>query len=157
MIAVTAEISGLVPVTPTVAFNTIVPIDVRRIFRGRGLMAAIVEVRDQTGAWDEAGQTRRIQLADGSSLIEEIEACRAPHQFDYRLHTITGPLRFLVDHIRGSWRYSAVNEQSRIDWTYQFYPKSSWSRPLVQLIVRLAWMPYMRQVMDDIQTLLNKQ
>ena len=70
-------------------FNHIAPIDLTTIFTGYGLLPAVVGVRDQTGAWDAAGQTRTVTLSDGSSAQESLTKYESPDSFGYnrrRLH-----------------------------------------------------------------------
>lgn len=54
------------------AFGQIVPIDLSSIFTGYGPLPAVMQTRDQSGAWDAAGRTRTVAFADGSSARESL-------------------------------------------------------------------------------------
>jgi hypothetical protein len=75
------------------AFQTIVPIELARIFRGLGPLPAVVGTREQTGAWDHVGASRIVQLSDGSQAPEQLMAYEPPSHFAYRLDGFTGPAR----------------------------------------------------------------
>ena len=114
-----------------------------------GPLPAVIEVRDQKGAWDAAGQTRQLMLSDGGSVVEHLELVEAPHRFEYRLSDFQKLFGRLVSGARAEWRYTALSGGTSIRWTYTFepYPRA---RLVVGLIVRLFWAPYMRRVLPGI-------
>jgi len=114
-----------------------------------GPLPAVIEVRDQTGAWDAAGQTRQLMLSDGGSVIEHLELVDAPHRFEYRLSDFQKLFGRLVSGARAEWSYTTVSGGTSIRWAYTFepYPRA---RLVVGLIVRLFWAPYMRRVLPGI-------
>jgi len=114
-----------------------------------GPLPAVTEVRDQTGAWDGAGQTRQLMLSDGGSVIEHLELVEAPRRFEYRLSDFQKLFGKLVSGARAEWLYTAVSGGTSIRWTYTFepYPRA---RVLVAMIVKLFWGPYMRRVLPGI-------
>lgn len=122
--------------------------DATRFYPGWGILPAVVEVRDATGAWDAAGQTRTLVLSDGGSVRETLRAVTFP-DFAYDLTRFTGLFGALVASARAEWRVTGDRSASTIAWTYAFT-----ARPgrgfLVAAIVRLAWAPYMRRVLPAI-------
>ena len=156
MITITAQVNGVVALEQAAAFEQVVHIDVPAVFRGRGVVAAVSQVCDQQGSWRQVGESRRIVLKDGGSLIETITAYQPPARFEYRLHSFQGPLRWLVSRIEGEWLYRAQGAaHTEITWRYQFHPCNAWIQPLTWCFVRALWMPYMRQVMRTITLSIN--
>jgi hypothetical protein len=125
------------------AFETIVPIDLAKIFRGLGPLPAVVATREQTAPWDRVGASRLVELSDGSSAHEQLTAYRAPEHFAYRLDHFTGTLRLLVSHADGAWWFSEAPAGTHVRWTYTFQPRAG--RALaVQLFVAPLWKRYQR-------------
>lgn len=122
--------------------------DPTKFYPRSGVLPAVVEVRDQTGGWDAAGETRTIVLSDGGTLLETLRSVAAP-LFSYDLTRFTGVFGALVAEAHSEWTIADASEGSTISWTYSFT-----SRPgrglVVAAIVRLAWGPYMRRVLPAI-------
>ena len=96
--------SRVIPVSVDDAFAGTLPIPLTTIFsRWYGPIPPIKEVRDQTGEWDTAGQTRVVLLSPGGTLHEELTSLDPPHSFGYALTGITGPLGLLVGRADGEW------------------------------------------------------
>ena len=75
------------------AFRRTLPMPLPDLFkRWHGPIPPIKEVRDQTGAWDAAGQTRTVFLAGGGSMREELTSVDPPRSFGYLLTKIRGPM-----------------------------------------------------------------
>src|SRR3954463_3519758 len=79
-------------------FNAVAPVPLEEIFERFGPIPGVKGTRDQTGDWSKVGETRVVELADGSEAREELTTYDAPRHFAYRLSDLTGPLRLLVDH-----------------------------------------------------------
>jgi hypothetical protein len=125
--------------------------DPSKFYPKYGVLPAVVAVRDQTGGWDAAGQTRTLVLSDGGTLLETLRSAHAP-VFAYDLTHFTGLFGLLVANAHSEWMVVADDddgERSTITWTYSFT-----SRPgrgfVIAAIVRLAWAPYMRRVLPPI-------
>lgn len=112
------------------------------------MLPGVVEVRDQTGAWDAVGQTRTLVLTDGGTVKETL-ALVTPPTFAYDLSTFTGFFGRLVATGRSEWRVDEHDEGSSIAWTYTFTARPGWGL-VVAAILRLAWAPYMRRVLPAI-------
>lgn len=117
-----------------------------------GVLPAVVEVRDQKGGWDAAGQTRTIVLSDGGTVLETLRSAEAP-RFVYDLTHFTGLFGLLVANAHSEWVVTAGDgdaaKTTSIVWTYAFTSKP-WRGFLIAPIVRLAWAPYMRRVLPAI-------
>lgn len=112
------------------------------------MLPAVVGVRDQTGGWDAAGQTRTLVLSDGGTVRETLRVAVEP-RFAYDLTEFTGVFGVLVAGARAEWRVEAEGDGSSITWAYAFAAKPGWSLA-VAAIVRFAWAPYMRAVLPPI-------
>lgn len=115
-----------------------------------GPLPAVVEVRDQTGPWDAAGQTRQLMLSDGGSVIEHLVTVARP-AFVYELSDFQKLFGRLVAGARAEWDYTGVDGGTRVRWTYTFFARPG-IVPAVALtaIVRLFWAPYMKRVLPGI-------
>jgi hypothetical protein len=153
--ASSARAEGFAPAKPDRTFVIVTRSDPSRFYPRFGPIPATVRVDDQTGAWDAPGQSRRLTLADGGTLIERLEVVDAPRRFTYRLTDFTGFFGTLVAFAEAEWDFDAAVEGTRIRWTYTFHaqPKRGW---LVRLIVVLFWSRYMRRVLpaliDEVRT-----
>jgi hypothetical protein len=147
--ASTARAEGFAPAGPDRTFAIITPSDPSRFYPKFGPLPAVVAVRDQTGAWDAPGQSRILELSDGSTVVERLTVVDAPHRFSYRLSDFTGMFGSLVAFAEAEWDFDANVEGTRIRWNYSFHaqPKRGW---VVRLIVRLFWAPYMKRVLPGL-------
>src|SRR5258708_1015508 len=70
--SIAVDESRVIAIATEDAFARTLPAPLPQLFhRRRGIFPPIEEVRDQTGAWDAAGQTRTVRLAGGASMREE--------------------------------------------------------------------------------------
>lgn len=146
--AATAE--AVAPAPPEATFDIVAPADPARFYPSFGPLPAVVAVHDRSGAWDAPGQTRRLELDDGSSVTEHLDRVERPRRISYHLDGFTGPFGRLVDHAEADWRFESVGDSAtRIGWTYRYVarPGRGW---IVAAIVRLFWAPYMRRVLPTL-------
>jgi len=135
-------------VSQITAFDSNVPIDLTSIFTGYGPLPAVIGTRNQTGAWDGAGQTRTVLLSDGSSAQEVLTSYERPDYFGYTVSGFTDALRLLITSANGEWWFSSTSlGQTHIKWRYGFNARSAWAVPLLWLITNVLWRSYMRQVL----------
>jgi hypothetical protein len=143
-----ASATASVAAPPDVVFRRLTQHDATRFYPRSGVLPAVVAVRDQTGGWDAAGQTRVLELSDGGTLRETLTDVAEP-LFAYDLSEFRGLFGALVAGGRSEWRVTRDGTGSTIAWTYTFTSKPGWG-PVVAAIVRLAWAPYMRKVLPPI-------
>jgi Polyketide cyclase / dehydrase and lipid transport len=145
----------LVPVTvhqtatasPEVSFDVTAPIDLTLIFTGYGPLPSVVGIREQTGAWDHVGVSRRPVLSDGTATFEQVTDYNPPSGFAYEVSGFTNILGRFVHGARGSWTFSPTAQGGTlIEWTYGFRPKRFRSLATRLLIVPI-WRPYMRRAL----------
>lgn len=133
-----------VAVNQTAAFEYNVPIDLSSIFRGYWPLPAVAGTKNQTGAWDEAGQTRIVLLSDGSSTQEMLTKYEHPSYFSYKVSDFTGSLRFLVSSAEGEWWFTSISSRkTHVKWRYVFHAKSIIVMPVLWLITKILWRNYM--------------
>ena len=85
--------SRVIPVSVDDAFAGTLPIPLTTVFsRWYGPIGPVKEVRDQSGDWAVAGQTRTVMLSPTGSFHEELTRVDPPHSFGYALTGITGPI-----------------------------------------------------------------
>jgi hypothetical protein len=144
--ASTARAEGFAPATPDRTFAIVTQGDPTRFYPKHGPLPAVVAVRNQTGAWDAVGQSRTLELSDGSTVVERLTIVDAPRRFAYRLSDFTGRFGSLVAFAEADWDFDASVQGTRIRWSYSFHaqPKRGW---VVRLIVRLFWAGYMKKVL----------
>jgi Polyketide cyclase / dehydrase and lipid transport len=148
------EQSRVIPVAQEAAFSGTVAIPLPSLFhRWYGPIPPIKEVRDQSGAWDSAGQSRFVVLTGGGSMREELTSYDSPHSFGYTLSQVKGPMAPLVDHVDGLWAFEPVGAGTRVIWTWSIHPRSSFVAPLLPVFGKL-WMGYARRSLEELSNQL---
>jgi hypothetical protein len=129
-------------------FDIIVPIDLSTMFKRWLFIPGVEGVRDQSGPWDTAGQTRTVLLSDGTSAQEVLTAVERPTGFEYEVGPFPRPLGLLAEGATGSWDFTSASDgTTRIRWTYSFQPAPgrAW---LVRFIIAPAWRRYAQRGLD---------
>lgn len=108
--------------SPEDAFRIIVPIDLSLVFKGWGPFPGVRGAKNQTGAWDAAGQSRNPDLSDGTTAVERLTEYTGPSSFAYEITNFTNALRHLVEGVRGEWTFAPDGDGTLIRWTYEFKP-----------------------------------
>ncbi|MEZ5190019.1 MAG: SRPBCC family protein [Schumannella sp.] len=144
--ASSARAEGYAPAPAKRAFEFVTGADPVRYYPKFGPLPAVVRVEEVTGAWDAPGQSRKLILSDGGTVVERLTEVDAPRSFRYRLTDFTGSFSALVAYAEADWDFVLAPEGTRIRWRYTFHaqPKRGW---IVRLIVRLFWARYMRRVL----------
>ncbi|KZS85593.1 MULTISPECIES: SRPBCC family protein [Mycobacterium] len=148
--SVVVEQSRAIPVTVEDAFNRTLPIALPVICsRWYGVIPPIKEVRDQSGDWDAAGQTRVIAMVGGGLVRETLTNVDPPRSFSYTLTDIKGPLAPLVSLVEGKWSFAPAGTGTRVAWQWTLHPKSGVSAPLLPPFGRM-WKGYARIVLEKL-------
>jgi hypothetical protein len=149
------EESRVIPTAAAEAFHRTLPVALPKLFnRWHGPFPPVKEVREQTGGWDAAGQTRTVRLAGGASMVEELTSVDPPRSFGYRLTKVRGPMALLVDHVLGEWSFTPVTGGTEVTWRWDIHPKSPLTSWLLPLFGRM-WKGYARQVLRDLSAVLT--
>jgi hypothetical protein len=149
MSAATVSVSLVASTPQQWTWDILVPINPARFYPKFGPLPAVVGVEDQTGPWHVVGSSRQLQLSDGGTVTETITHAVEPAFHAYRLTEFTKLFGRLVDYAHAEWTFEPEPRGTVVTWTYTFVAKKRWGW-LVKLIVRLAWDPYMRQVLPEI-------
>ena len=148
MISLSVTVTTDVAVDQKAAFEHNVPIDLTSIFKGYGPLPAVTSIKNQTGAWDGAGQTRTVLLSDGSSTQEMLTKYEHPHYFSYTVREFNGVLRFLVSSANGEWWFSTnSSNKTHVRWRYAFNVKSVLAVPILWFITNVLWRNYMNKAL----------
>lgn len=148
MSSLSAIVETTVKASQAKTFEQIVPIDLKTIFTGYGLLPAVTGTQNQAGAWDAAGQTRTVNLSDGSSAQELLTKYEYPNYFSYTVSGFTGVLSFLTTSADGQWWFSSTaSGQTLVKWHYAFNAKSFWTIPILWFIATFLWRNYMRKAL----------
>ncbi len=149
------EQSRVIPVSVEKAFAGTLPLPLPKIFsHWYGPIGPIKEVRDQTGEWDTAGQTRVVMLTPSGSFHEELTSLDPPHSFGYALTGVTGPLGLLVGRADGEWRFAASGSETTVTWRWNIHARSALTAPLLP-VLGLLWKGYARKSLETLSTLLT--
>jgi hypothetical protein len=138
-------------------WNVATPLTPVGYYPKSGPLPGVVEVRDQTGNWDRPGQTRQLMLSDGGWVIEHTMNVEPYGFFAYNLTDFQKIFGHLVDHARAEWTFSEVAGGTNIHWSYTFFPKSRGAVPVLALIIKLLWGPYMKKVLPGIGAEVDRQ
>ncbi len=148
------EQSRVVPVAVEEAFHGTLPVPLPEIFgHWYGPIPPIKEVRDQTGGWDAAGQTRIVKQVGGGSMREELTSVDPPRSFGYTLTDIKGPMALLVGSVAGAWIFTPVDGGTEITWRWTIHPKSPLAAPGLP-VFGMLWKGYARRALRDLSVLL---
>jgi Polyketide cyclase / dehydrase and lipid transport len=149
------EESRVIPIPPEEAFHPMLVMPLTDVFtRWYGPIPPIKEVRDQTGGWDTAGQTRTVLLVGGGSTHEELTSVDPPQSFRYRLSKVSGPMAILVDHVLGEWVFTPKDGGTELTWRWTINRRSlltAWALPVFGRL----WKGYARQVLADLSAALT--
>ena len=144
-----ATVDALAPASPAQTFAIMTRADPSQFYPRFRVIPATTAVRDQTGAWDAEGQTRRLMLSDGGSVVETLKSVQPPYRFVYELTDFRRIFGALVHHARADWTFTEEAQRTRVRWTYTFFAKPG--RGLaVAAIVTLFWRPYMKHVLPGL-------
>jgi hypothetical protein len=148
--------SRLIPVGVEDAFAGTLPIPLTTVFsRWYGPIGPVKEVRDQSGDWDTAGQTRTVILSPSGSFHEELTRLDPPHSFGYALTGITGPLGLLVGRADGEWTFTPSGSATAITWRWNIHASSALTAPFLPILGRL-WKGYARQSLATLSAELTR-
>lgn len=126
------------------AFDIVLPIDLPQVFSGYGPLPAVVSIDHFDNAWNAAGQSRQINLSDGSHGIENMTSFDAPNSFGYTIKPFTGVVGGLVDHADGMWSFTPSGDGTDIQWSYTWVPKTIGIVPIWAL--SKLWRPYAERI-----------
>ena len=153
--AIGVETRALTTAAPEVAFDAVVPIDLTKYFKRYGPIPQIVSIQDQTGDWDAAGQSRRINLKDGSHVLEKIDVCEPPGYFEYTVGPFSGFNRHVMTHAKGQFWFDGNADGTLIRWSYTWHPRNKLVLPLAWVLTRI-WKRYSERLIKEFAAAADK-
>lgn len=162
----TVRTSAAVPLS--VAWETFVPVPLDAVFpKSKGPVPAVRGTSGPVGRWDVVGRSRQVHLSDGRTVHEEITASNPSAgnppsgnvaTFRYRVSGFSGPIGLLANEAHGSWRFEQVGEnQTRIEWTYTFVPRSRLSAIPLRFVLATFWRAYMSDGIENVRRLAERE
>ncbi len=151
---ISSMVSGEVKVNAIEAFCHVIPVDLTSIFKGYGLLPAVIGTSAQTGDWDAIGQTKTVHLSDASNVREMRTEYQKPDYFSYIVSDFSGSLGYLITSATGEWWFESDDSLSNhtvIRWSYTFIPKSLIAVPILWFVNKFLWAGYMRSVMSNLK------
>jgi Polyketide cyclase / dehydrase and lipid transport len=146
--------SRAIPVTVEDAFAKTLPIPLPAIFtQWYGLFPPIKQVRDQTGDWDAAGQTRVVTMVGGGSVREKLTSVDPPQSFAYTLSDVKGPMAALVSSVDGKWSFAPAGTGTTVTWQWTIHAKSGLVAPLLPGFGQM-WKGYARVSLEKLSAQL---
>jgi hypothetical protein len=143
--AFSATVQTEIAAKQDIVFKYIVPIDLASIFTGYGPLPAVSGTKNQTGAWDAAGQTRSVIFSDGNSAKEMMTKYEYPRYFSYTVSDFTGAIGVFAKSANGEWWFDTNPSSGAtiIKWRYAFNARSVFTAPVVWMITKTLWHGYM--------------
>ena len=139
---------------PARAFDIVRLTPLEEVFNKRfWAIPPIKGVRDQTGGWSSAGESRTILMDDGGTLLERLTEVDAPRHFAYTITEVSGPMKPLVASAQGRWTFVPKGDGVDIIWTWTVQPRAL-SGPLMPVFGWL-WKGNARQGFERLRELLS--
>ncbi len=104
---------------------------------------AIEDIIYLAGDWPEPGALRRVDLANGYSVHEQVIA-NTEAQFVYQIWNITAPGGRAIDHIKGEFNFDQQGDAVKITWDYNIKPRAFFARPAINTFLEEDFAPFMK-------------
>ena len=151
---IVVEQSRAIPVAPETAYVRTLPMPLPTLFRRwYGPIPPIKGVREQSGDWQSAGESRTILLTGGGTMRETLTSVDPPRSFDYTITGITGPMAPLIDRVEGAWIFTPQGTGTNVTWRWTMHRKSALTAPALAVFARL-WKGYARQSLESLSDYL---
>jgi len=122
-------------------------------FTGYGLIPAIRSITLEAPL--AIGATRRIDNADGSTLIEQITALKKPTLHAYTLRGFRAPFSWLVTQGDADWAISATTTGTQVRWRYRFTLAHGWAYPVAACLLRFFMARAMQRCLENMGRILT--
>lgn len=125
--------SAVLPVTPETAYDAVLAAPLEDILGTRvGLLPAITGATGQDGGWGTVGQTRTIEMSDGTRALETLVAADRPSDYRYRISDVRGLLmKPLVAGIDGRFAFEPTGEGTKVTWSWEMRATNAVTRQLL--------------------------
>jgi len=83
------------------------------------------------------GVRRRVELSDGTSIVERITAFEAPSVHAYDMAEMNPLQRLICTNMVSRWTFSDAGAGTRVVWDYRIEPRTALHTPLAWVVGRL--------------------
>jgi hypothetical protein len=143
--------SRTIPVEVEDAYDRMLAMPLPQLFSRRyAVFPPITEVRDSPAPWGTEGQSRRIVLADGGSVVETITEADPPRTWAYELTEVTGAMKPLVRTVDGRWSFAPAGTGTRVGFSWIVHPAGRLGRAAMPVLA-WAWAGYARQALEELE------
>ncbi|WP_299043077.1 SRPBCC family protein [uncultured Tateyamaria sp.] len=104
---------------------------------------AIEDITYLAGAWPEPGALRRVDLANGYSVHEQV-VVNTESRFVYQIWNITAPAGRAINHIKGEFNFDQQGDDVKITWDYNIKPRAFFVRPAINTFLKEDFAPFMQ-------------
>ena len=155
---VTITRQAVVPGTPDAVFNFIAAEDVLpKVLTGYGPLPAVVKTSENTGPWTVVGSARLIQLADNTTVREQLTHYEPSKRFAYRVWDFGNPIiDTLAKGARGEWVFSPAPGGTLVTWTYTFSAKNAAAALPLSGITQILWRGYMDVCLENSKRIMSQ-
>lgn len=105
---------------------------------------AITGTRPVSGTFPDVGAVRIVDLASGDSATERVLE-HSDTRFAYQVWALTALSAIGIDHIHGSFDYTALEDGStEVVWRYAVAPRAFYLRPFIRGFLENDFAPFMQ-------------
>lgn len=129
-----------------------------KVFKGFGLIPAIIKVELAEGNEVKEGCIRKIHNSDKSILDEKVITFKRPQRQTYQLiKGFTFPNTLLVTLGEGDWIYTPTEKGTLITWKYYFELTSPAVFPIGYLVVKLFMNKAMHNCLLNLKKIIENK
>jgi len=140
------------------AFAVAVHANLTKVIMNKNFLPGVREVVEHEGDWTAIGDSRRVIMNDGSSAKEQLTRYDHDDAIAYKINDFKGPLGKLVTHTTGTWQFASPSaDKTTITWRFTFFPKSAFTKPIVNFIAKRLWPGYAEAALSRVKTLAEQK
>jgi hypothetical protein len=115
------------------------------IYVGHGPVPGVSAMRYEGDGKPKLGAVRKVEMADGNVLEEELVVYDRPRAHSYTLRGFVLPFSLLIREARADWRFDEVAGAvaTRVHWTYTFTLTTPLVWPLAALFLHTVFHGWM--------------
>ena len=133
-------------------FDITVTLELTKVIYAKGLLPGVKSISTTTMKWNAVGDSRRLHMSDGSSATETLTTYEKDQRIAYRVDDFKGPMKFLVSHSTGEWRFTPKGEgKTHVQWTFTFHPRSAMTAPIVRFVAKRLWPGYAGAALERVK------
>ncbi len=147
------EESRTVPGSQEHVYDAAITTALPTIFRHRHVvMPPVKATSGEDGVWGErVGQSRTIHLADGGSVKETLTLSERPSRSEYSITELRGPLKLLVSHAEGAWRFEPAGaDHTSVTWAWTLHPTNGVTARLLP-VIGVFWRGYATKALAEVE------